>query len=84
VDAARACLRTVLAESTRDAEFVEIDVTAEDTPEELRSWGSPTILVDGVDVAGGAPAGRSCRLYQTSETPGVPPRALIRAALAKG
>ena len=84
VDAARALLRAVLDESRRGVAPVEVDVTAEDTPAELRSWGSPTILVNGVDVAGGVPAGRSCRLYPTSRNPGVPPLDQIRAAVDKG
>ena len=63
-------------------EVQEIDVTAADTPEHLRGWGSPTILIDGVDVAGGRPSGSSCRLYPGSDRPGVPSLDTLRAALA--
>ena len=34
-----------------DAEIEEIDVTDPDAPASVRRWGSPTILVDGKDVA---------------------------------
>ena len=47
------------------ASWREVDVDAEDTPEEWRAFGSPTIMVDGQDVGGGAPAeGATCRLYE--------------------
>ena len=84
VDAARASLRAILGEAKEPVEVVEIDVTAEATPEEFRCWGSPTILVDGKDVAGGAPSGTSCRLYPGSANPGVPPLARIRAVVSAG
>jgi hypothetical protein len=43
----------------------EVDLEAPDTPEEWRMLGSPTILVDGTDVGGSAPAGgATCRLYE--------------------
>lgn len=32
----------------------EWDTTSADTPESLRGYGSPTVLVDGADVTGGA------------------------------
>lgn len=46
------------------SEFDEIDILDPDVPEELRGWGSPTILVDGTDVTG-IPKGNSvsCRVY---------------------
>lgn len=63
-----------------------IEVTEETAPSE-RFFGSPTVQVDGVDVD---PAAReredyamSCRRYATDGGPeGVPPRAMIEAALA--
>jgi hypothetical protein len=52
---------------------------------ELRRYGSPTILVNGHDVAGTepAPADSNCRLYETpsGRLTGVPPVALIASAL---
>ncbi len=45
-------------------EVEEIDILNPDAPEELRCWGSPTILVNGADVTG-QPKGNSvsCRIY---------------------
>jgi hypothetical protein len=62
------------------AAIEEIDVTSEHAPPWARSWGSPTILVDGADVAGGSPSlsEPSCRLYPS----GAPSIAQIRARLA--
>ena len=61
-------------------EYEEIDILDPATPEELRGWGSPTILLDGADITG-QPKGDDvgCRVY-----PGelkVPPRAEILAAI---
>ena len=80
-DAAREALRRALAAAALPVNFEEIDVSAADTPEQLRRWGSPTILVDGVDLAGEAPTGLSCRLYANDTQPGVPSDETIRRAL---
>ena len=57
----------------------EIDVEASTAPRQLRSWGSPRILVDGTDVAGADfPMGLSCRLYPGG-TSGIPPRELTES-----
>lgn len=44
--------------------YEEVDILDSDTADELRGWGSPTILVDGQDATGG-PKGDSvgCRVY---------------------
>jgi hypothetical protein len=81
VDATRRMLHDVLSGSSHRPEVVEVDLTDAGTADELRMWGSPTILVDGADVAGGVPSGCGCRIYQGSTAPGVPPRALVEAAL---
>lgn len=62
---ARAALRRVLTQLGLPAAFDEVDVSAPDAVPELRGWGSPTILVDGRDVAAepAAPGTSSCRLY---------------------
>ena len=82
-----AIARKVLAQAlskVQDApDVVELDVTAPGTPAELRAWGSPTILIDGADVAGDRPSGSSCRVYRGSDELGAPPLALIEAALRK-
>lgn len=59
-----------------------------DTPEQAEALGfrgSPSILVDGVDVfaSGDEPVGLSCRIYQTPDGPaGSPTLDQLRAALA--
>lgn len=55
-----------------------------DTPEYLRGYGSPTILVDGRDVARMPQAdGSCCRLYRDDQggLSGVPPLRLVVDAL---
>jgi hypothetical protein len=86
-EAARAALRHSLEASRLRVAIEEVDVTAADAPHHLRDWGSPTILIDGVDVGGErAPTGASCRLYTVGGDPksrGVPADALIRSALER-
>ncbi|MBX2883875.1 MAG: hypothetical protein KTR32_28235 [Granulosicoccus sp.] len=44
--------------------FEEIDILDSKSPEELRGWGSPTILVNGQDISGHKKGGGvSCRIY---------------------
>jgi hypothetical protein len=58
-----------------------------DTPETAEQWsfrGSPTILIDGVDVfaTGDEPVGLSCRIYQTPDGPaGAPTEQQLRSVL---
>jgi len=83
-DAARQALRGALEAHSFPPHFEEIDLTAESTQYELRAWGSPTILIDGVDVSGERqPAGVSCRLYESASPflRGVPTEDLIRKAI---
>ena len=53
----------------------------------LRFRGSPTIRIDGCDLAGELPAdvgfALACRLYQGSENVGLPPAELIRQAVRR-
>lgn len=60
----------------------EVDIMDPVTPEHLRRWGSPTILIDGVDMTGAEQGSAlSCRIY-TSEG-GVPTtREIVRAIRA--
>jgi hypothetical protein len=81
---ARDVLRRALAEMGLPDGFEEVDVSRPETPEALRGWGSPTILVDGRDVAGAAPsAGAACRLYTpgAGEGRGAPALSLVLQAL---
>lgn len=79
VDAARAAVREALALDALDLAVEEIDVEAPAAPAWARGWGSPTILVDGQDVAGQSPSGSSCcRLYAG----GAPSVDAVRASIA--
>jgi hypothetical protein len=85
VDAARRALRQALDETgLGDVVVEQIDVDAASTPVEFRDWGSPTILIDGVDIAGErGPSGRSCRLYGNGWQAGVPSKNLIEEQLRR-
>ena len=78
-DAARACLEVALTDCGLQ-DYEEIDILDPTTPEHLRCWGSPTILVDGADITG-QPKGNSvsCRVYTGPE--GVPEKSEIIAGL---
>lgn len=83
---AREAVERVLRELGLDVEVVMVNVPDLETAERMRFLGSPTIRVDGRDVAPGAD-GRSdylmgCRVYRTEEgLRGLPDERWIRAAL---
>jgi hypothetical protein len=82
VIAAREQLRRAFTAAGLAASWTEHDVTSHEASARVRGYGSPTILVDGCDVAGAGPAeGASCRVYAGSEVQGVPPLEAIVAAL---
>ena len=83
VDAAHETLRQALAKLAAPPHVVELDVTAPNAAPHLRAWGSPTILIDGADVAGGEAAGCCCRLYPGSGTRGAPSLAIVEAAVRR-
>lgn len=58
------CPLAAAARQALEQALGEIDLLAPETAEELRGWGSPTILIDGEDVAG-QPKGNEigCRVY---------------------
>ncbi len=61
VASARARLRHALASAGSPAQWSEWDTAAATTPEHLRGYSSPTVLVNGVDVERKAPAtGAGC------------------------
>ena len=67
---ARAELEKALAECGLDR-YDNVDVMAEQTADELKAWGSPTILVNGKDVTGHPVGdGVGCRVYSGGK--GVP------------
>ena len=62
-DAAKRTLDEVVASLNLGA-YEVIDILAPETSETLKKWGSPTILVNGHDVAGGVPGDSvGCRVY---------------------
>ena len=90
VDGARDVLTHALQAAGAPAVWTEWSTEDADCPDRCRGYGSPTILVNGKDVApgphewkpreeGGAPR---CRVYQTEDgLTGVPPQAEVRAAI---
>ena len=85
VDEARVALRLACAQAGVSAAWVEWDRKGAESPAHVRSYGSPTILVNGKDIAGAAPGegADSCRVY-AAEGAGfrrVPPVQQIAVAL---
>lgn len=65
---ARSHLLQAFAHATMTPHWSEQLIEDPDAPEHVRGYGSPTILIDGHDVAGESPRGeRSCRLYATDD-----------------
>jgi hypothetical protein len=83
VSEARANLEQALAAVGLPPSWAEKELTSRDTPPEARTFGSPTVLVNGRDVAGGEPGdAASCRVYQTADRQsGAPSVDLIARAL---
>ncbi len=82
VDATRDALRRALAVCGQPPSFEEVDVDAPGTPPSHRRFGSPAIVVDGVDLFGdGSAAGCACRIYGNGPKSGAPGVAAITAAL---
>ncbi len=77
VDAARAALRAALESMALPAQWQEWDQTQPETPAHLQDLGSPTVLVNGIDVTGAElrNAGRACR------ADGIPSPQVIAMAL---
>ncbi len=78
-------VRDVLACEGVSAEICEVLVADNHMAKALLFRGSPTIRVDGQDVAGestqSADCGVSCRLYPGSNQIGLPPAEWIRRAV---
>ena len=69
-DPARAALEQALKVCGLPGRYDDVNVMDEFTPEELKGWGSPTILVNGADIAGGEAADQaSCRVYESGLVP---------------
>jgi hypothetical protein len=86
VAAARRVLDRVLAVAGVTDWVEEVDTTAPWTPEHLRNWGSPTILINGLDFEGQPiPTAPSCRLYtdRLGRSLGAPSEMLLLAAVQR-
>ncbi len=84
----RSNLIKAFAASGKKPSWREIDRSSDDAPPHARGFGSPTVLVNGSDVAGQQSIldGASCRLYQTEdgEYVGVPSVEQIATSLCDG
>ena len=90
VAAARDQIREALSLAGLPHDWREWDRDSLDTPQGLRPFGSPTILVDGQDVTAlgektsALPTANSCRVYVDADgMTGVPPIRLIVSALQR-
>jgi mercuric ion transport protein len=89
VQEARSLLREALTEVGLFPVWREWESEAAETPPELRSLGSPTILVDGVDVSGNdkgdvQPGANCCRLYpHHGRLRGVPELGVVKSAIIR-
>lgn len=89
VQEARSLLRDALTELGMPPEWREWDREGVETPPELRGLGSPTILVDGVDVSGTEKEdfrhdANCCRLYQhNGRLRGVPELGVVTSAIRR-
>ena len=84
VGAARAVLKRTLAAQGGESRWREWDSTAADSPAHARAYGSPTILIDGTDIAGAEPSDApACRIYRDAagRASGVPSEELLLSAL---
>lgn len=80
----RANLLRAFSETQLPAKWTEWDAASPDSPDRVRGFGSPTVLVDGNDITGQTRTGTSCcRLYGSADgrQTGAPPMGLIRQAL---
>jgi hypothetical protein len=85
-NAARAALREALRHAGLKPEWIEYDRAAPGIPRRFLCFGSPTILVNGADVADepAAAAAPSCRVYQAvTGLSGIPPVETIVAAIRR-
>jgi hypothetical protein len=90
VEYARALLRTALVAVGLPAEWREWERDGADTPAHLRGLGSPTILVNGIDVSGAeetddsAERANCCRVYYVDgRLRGVPALDAVAAGLSR-
>lgn len=83
VENAREAIREAMMAEGLAAEWREWNRDDAATPETLRGYGSPTVLVDGHDVVPTSSDANCCRVYADADGLGsVPAVKTIRAALA--
>lgn len=83
-DAARGNLRKACDELGLKADWLEWNQNDNKVPAHVKAFGSPSILVDGRDVAGGSAdycGEKSCRLYGGSQN--APAVETIKSALQR-
>ncbi len=87
VAAARSLLITAFTQTGVSARWREWDRSASDSPDYAIHYGSPTILVDGTDVAGAPPVAGAgaCRIYadRDGKLSRTPPLDAVCAALLR-
>jgi len=84
VAATRTNLLRAFAEAGVSAKWTEWEASCPETPARLRGFGSPTVLVEGMDVAGAQPVEglTSCRLYERRGVPPGPSESVSRTRYA--
>ena len=87
VGATRSLLIRAFTQTGVSARWKEWERSSPDIPAYVQGFGSPTLLVNGEDIAGISPSPntRACRVYSGSDgaLQSTPPLELIRAALLK-
>ena len=86
IQATRENLLRAFSEADVPARWTEWDRASDETPARVRSFGSPTVLIDGRDVADQEPTGASCcRLYPSANGPstGAPSADLIHRGISR-
>ena len=86
VTAARSQLLRAFAEAGISATWQEWERNDPNNPDYVKQFGSPTILVDGIDISAAEPGDKvaSCRIYRHADgtTSGVPPLEKIILAIS--
>ncbi len=67
VDTARERVASALDRVGQPARWRELDLADPRTPAQWRGFASPTVLVDGRDVATGSSGHSACRLYRDAD-----------------
>lgn len=90
VDLARASIQAAVRESGADTACAEWDRGSRATPQELRRYGSPAVLVNGRDVSSDADDepqldANCCRIYreESDRFRGAPSKELIARAIRR-